>query len=94
MIGGTLHPVGGPDIADGTLVISAAKISAIGGPELSVPPSARTVDVHGSFEQALTIVYRMLFLLFAEARALVPLWIVTACEARRRNTGLTTPTPA
>jgi hypothetical protein len=26
------------------------------------------------FEQALTIVYRMLFLLFAEARALVPLW--------------------
>jgi hypothetical protein len=27
-----------------------------------------------SFEQALTIVYRMLFLLFAEARALVPLW--------------------
>jgi Eco57I restriction-modification methylase/MmeI, DNA-methyltransferase domain len=27
-----------------------------------------------SFEQALTIVYRMLFLLFAEARALVPVW--------------------
>src|SRR4029077_17013407 len=27
-----------------------------------------------SFEQSLTIVYRMLFLLFAEARALVPLW--------------------
>jgi hypothetical protein len=30
--------------------------------------------VADSFEQALTIVYRMLFLLFAEARALVPLW--------------------
>jgi hypothetical protein len=29
---------------------------------------------HDSFEQALTIVYRMLFLLFADARALVPLW--------------------
>jgi hypothetical protein len=27
-----------------------------------------------AFEQALTIVYRMLFLLFAEARSLVPLW--------------------
>ena len=27
-----------------------------------------------AFEQALTIVYRMLFLLFAEARGLVPLW--------------------
>jgi len=34
----------------------------------------RTVGVEDSFEQALTIVYRMLFLLFAEARALVPLW--------------------
>ena len=32
------------------------------------------VGAHDSFEQALTIVYRMLFLLFAEARALVPLW--------------------
>jgi hypothetical protein len=31
-------------------------------------------DVHDAFEQALTIVYRMLFLFFAEARALVPLW--------------------
>ena len=30
--------------------------------------------MQNSFEQALTIVYRMLFLLFAEARALVPLW--------------------
>jgi hypothetical protein len=35
---------------------------------------SRTVAVQDSFEQALTIVYRMLFLLFAEARALVPLW--------------------
>ena len=34
----------------------------------------RTVAVADSFDQALTIVYRMLFLLFAEARALVPLW--------------------
>src|SRR6185295_1304763 len=33
---------------------------------------ARALD--GAFEQALTIVYRILFLLFAEARALVPLW--------------------
>jgi hypothetical protein len=30
--------------------------------------------LEGLFEQALTIVYRMLFLLFAEARGLVPLW--------------------
>lgn len=32
------------------------------------------VPVQQSFEQALTIVYRILFLLFAEARGLVPLW--------------------
>jgi len=32
------------------------------------------VGAKAEFEQALTIVYRMLFLLFAEARALVPLW--------------------
>jgi hypothetical protein len=31
-------------------------------------------ELNEIFEQALTIVYRILFLLFAEARALVPLW--------------------
>ena len=34
----------------------------------------RNTSLDDSFEQALTIVYRLLFLLFAEARALVPLW--------------------
>jgi N-6 DNA Methylase/Eco57I restriction-modification methylase len=34
----------------------------------------RSPDAKAAFEQALTIVYRMLFLLFAEARSLVPLW--------------------
>jgi hypothetical protein len=33
-----------------------------------------TVPLDAGFEQALTIVYRILFLLFAEARGLVPLW--------------------
>ncbi|HVB38613.1 MAG TPA: hypothetical protein VND92_08745, partial [Vicinamibacterales bacterium] len=36
-------------------------------------PDARH-DLDGSFEQALTVVYRILFLLFAEARGLVPTW--------------------
>src|SRR5262249_23792574 len=36
------------------------------------PTSSRTLD--DALEQALTVVYRILFLLFAEARALVPLW--------------------
>jgi hypothetical protein len=31
-------------------------------------------DIDAAFEQSLTIVYRLLFLLFAEARGLVPLW--------------------
>jgi hypothetical protein len=34
----------------------------------------RALALDHAFEQALTIVYRVLFLLFAEARALVPLW--------------------
>ena len=54
----------------------------------------RTVAVPDSFEQALTIVYRILFLLFAEARALVPLWhpvyresysLEGLCEAAERR---------
>ena len=57
-------------------------------------------SLHDSFEQALTIVYRLLFLLFAEARALVPLWhpvyrqsysidvLRTAAEAAGRTRGL------
>jgi hypothetical protein len=34
----------------------------------------RPRDPWSTFEQALTVVYRILFLLFAEARALVPMW--------------------
>ncbi len=34
----------------------------------------RAADRSVAFEQALTIVYRILFLLFAEARSLVPIW--------------------
>jgi hypothetical protein len=34
----------------------------------------RTRTIDDVFDQSLTIVYRLLFLLFAEARALVPLW--------------------
>jgi Eco57I restriction-modification methylase len=35
---------------------------------------SRRRQLDAAFEQALTVVYRILFLLFAEARALVPLW--------------------
>jgi len=38
------------------------------------PHRQPAINLDDSFEQALTIVYRILFLLFAEARGLVPLW--------------------
>ena len=40
---------------------------------LAMPPRRR-IDRHAAFDQSLTLVYRILFLLFAEARALVPIW--------------------
>ena len=55
---------------------------------------------HGLFDESLTVVYRILFLLFAEARGLVPIWhplyrdrytieaIVTALLAGRRYRGV------
>jgi hypothetical protein len=65
-------------LRDGVLTASAEVLRALLAHKVRLPssPASRggTVDVSGSFEQALTIVYRMLFLLFAEARALLPLW--------------------
>jgi len=55
-------------LRDGVLSASAEILRAL------IASKVRTAVVQDSFEQALTIVYRMLFLLFAEARALVPLW--------------------
>ena len=52
-------------LKDGVLSASADVLRALVRPSIS--PAA-------SFEQALTIVYRILFLLFAEARGLVPVW--------------------
>jgi len=57
-------------LRDGVVTASSDVLSALVG---SRRP-ARLPPVVDSFEQALTIVYRLLFLLFAEARALVPLW--------------------
>ena len=58
-------------LRDGVVTASSDVLGAL------VPPSRLRRDGVASadiFEQALTIVYRLLFLLFAEARALVPLW--------------------
>ena len=69
-------------LRDGVLAASVEVLRALIAHRVRLPPSPRGVggtgqpDTTGTdgFAQALTIVYRMLFLLFAEARALVPLW--------------------
>lgn len=43
----TVHPVSGPVIANGSLLIEAGRIRAIGGAELAAPAGARTVDLGG-----------------------------------------------
>ena len=56
-------------LKDGVLCASGDVLSAL------TRPRARTqADAHAALDQALTIVYRVLFLLFAESRGLVPLW--------------------
>ena len=60
-------------LRDGVLTASAAVLNAL----VSSAHRGRfggAALVADSFEQAVTIVYRIVFLLFAEARSLVPLW--------------------
>jgi len=54
-------------LRDGVLSASADVLRALVG-------RRRRLDLASAFDQALTIVYRILFLLFAEARGLVPVW--------------------
>ena len=56
-------------LRDGVLTASADLVTA-----LAPRRRHRGSLLQSTLEQALTIVYRILFLLFAEARALVPLW--------------------
>lgn len=43
----TLHPVTGPVISNGSLLIEAGKIRAIGGADLAAPAGAKTLDLGG-----------------------------------------------
>jgi imidazolonepropionase-like amidohydrolase len=47
IIGATLHPITGPAIENGTLVVAAGKIAALGGPETPVPADAQSIDAQG-----------------------------------------------
>jgi hypothetical protein len=58
-------------LRDGVLAASADVLGALLRPARKQAASRPLDD---SFEQSLTVVYRILFLLFAEARGLVPLW--------------------
>jgi imidazolonepropionase-like amidohydrolase len=46
LVGGTVHPVSGPDVIKGTVVISDGKIAAVGA-NVVVPEGAKVVDVSG-----------------------------------------------
>jgi hypothetical protein len=59
-------------LRDGVLTASTEILRALAERRRSRRDRRAAVDE--AFEQALTIVYRLLFLLFAEARALVPVW--------------------
>ena len=62
-------------LRDGVLAASTDVLGAlIGRGVLDTRGQRFAQGPQGPFEQALTIVYRLLFLLFAEARNLVPLW--------------------
>jgi len=54
----------------GVLTASAEVLSALISRDRDPGPAS----IDAAFEQALTIVYRVLFMLFAEARSLVPIW--------------------
>jgi N-6 DNA Methylase len=57
-------------LGEGVLASLTALVAALHQPGRT--PSASSS--HATFDQALTLVYRILFLLFAEARGLVPTW--------------------
>ena len=47
LVGANLHPVSGPEIKGGTLVIADGKIAAIGPAGTPIPPEAQTIDMSG-----------------------------------------------
>jgi imidazolonepropionase-like amidohydrolase len=47
LVGATLHPVSGPEVKGGTLVVVGGKIAAIGPAGTPIPPEAQTIDFSG-----------------------------------------------
>jgi imidazolonepropionase-like amidohydrolase len=48
LVGATLHPVSGPEIANGVILIDGSRITAVGrAGEIAVPPAARVIQCDG-----------------------------------------------
>jgi imidazolonepropionase-like amidohydrolase len=47
LVGATLHPVAGPPIPNGTLIVADGKIAAVGPAGTRVPPEAQTIELGG-----------------------------------------------
>ena len=47
LVGATVHPVSGPDVPNGTVIVAEGKITGVGGPETPIPSGAQTVDLRG-----------------------------------------------
>ncbi|HEU5118727.1 MAG TPA: amidohydrolase family protein, partial [Isosphaeraceae bacterium] len=47
IVGARIHPVTGPEIEQGTVVVAQGKIAAVGGPETPIPAGAETIDARG-----------------------------------------------
>ena len=47
LVGATIHPVAGPEVKEGTLVIAGGKIAAIGPAGTPIPPEAQTIEMSG-----------------------------------------------
>ena len=49
IVGGRVHPVSGPVIENGTVVIDNGRITALGGPSVPLPVGARVIDAKGKW---------------------------------------------
>ena len=47
LVGATLHPVSGPAVKGGTLVVAKGRIAAVGSAGTPIPPEAQTIDLAG-----------------------------------------------
>lgn len=45
--GATVHPVSGPDVPNGTVIVANGAITAVGGPDTPIPDGARAIDARG-----------------------------------------------